>query len=172
LRIGPELGLDAVAARGDDAGSPRPSAEDLALVVAAHGRDELAILRAALHAEVRYVGLVASRKRGAAVLDALRSDGVPEELIDRIDTPAGLDIGARTPAEVALSILASIVEVRRRTSTAPRSWAAVPPTAVDPICGMTVVVSADALSAEYAGDTHYFCGEGCKQAFERQHASA
>jgi YHS domain-containing protein len=37
---------------------------------------------------------------------------------------------------------------------------------------MTVVVSADALSAEYAGDTHYFCGEGCKQAFERQHASA
>jgi len=172
LRIGPELGLDAVAARGDDAGSPMPSADDLALVVAAHGRDELAILRAALEAGVRYVGLVASRKRGAAVLRSLRSDGVAEELIDRIDTPAGLDIGARTPAEVALSILASIVEERRRTSTAPRSWAAAPPTAVDPICGMTVVVSADALSAEFAGDTHYFCGEGCKHAFERQHAAA
>ncbi|HET6867124.1 MAG TPA: XdhC family protein [Solirubrobacteraceae bacterium] len=171
LRIGPELGLDAVAARGDDAGSPMPSADDLALVVAAHGRDEMAILRAALEAEVRYVGLVASRKRGAAVLDALRSDGVAEELIDRIDTPAGLDIGARTPAEVALSILASIVEERRRTSTAPRSWAAAPPTAVDPICGMTVVVSADALSAEHAGVTHYFCGEGCKEAFVRLHAA-
>jgi xanthine dehydrogenase accessory factor len=176
LRIGPEVGLDAVAARGDDAGSPMPSDDDLALVVAAHGRDELAILRAALEAEVSYVGLVASRKRGAAVLDALRSDGVAEELIERIDTPAGLDIGARTPAEVALSILASIVEERRRSSTAPRSWAAAPPTAVDPICGMTVVVSADALSVEYAGNgvggTHYFCGEGCKQAFERQHAAA
>ena len=171
LRIGPELGLDAVAARGDDAGSPMPSADDLALVVAAHGRDELAILRAALEAGVRYVGLVASRKRGAAVLEALRADGVAEELIAQIDTPAGLDIGARTPAEVALSILASIVEERRRSSTAPRSWAAAPPTAIDPICGMTVVVSADALSVEYAGDTHYFCGEGCKQAFERQHAA-
>ena len=54
-----------------------PSADDLALVVAAHGRDELAILRAALAAGVPYVGLVASRKRGAAVLDALREDGCP-----------------------------------------------------------------------------------------------
>jgi xanthine dehydrogenase accessory factor len=172
LRLGPDLGLDAVDSRGGDSGAAVPSADDLALVVAAHGRDELAILRAALEAEVQYVGLVASRKRGAGVLDQLRDDGVPEELLARIDTPAGLDIGARTPAEVALSILASIIEVRRRESTAPRSWAAAPPTAVDPICGMTVVVSADALSVQFAGDTHYFCGEGCLRAFERQHAPA
>jgi xanthine dehydrogenase accessory factor len=172
LRLGPDLGLDTVDSRGGDSGASVPSGEDLALVVAAHGRDELAILRAALEAEVQYVGLVASRKRGAGVLDQLRGDGVPEELLARIDTPAGLDIGARTPAEVALSILASIIEVRRRSSTAPRSWAAAPPTAVDPICGMTVVVSADALSAQFAGDTHYFCGEGCLHAFERQHALA
>ena len=98
-----------------------PSADDLALVVAAHGRDERAILRAALEAGVPYVGLVASRKRGAAVLDALREDGVPEELLGRIDTPAGLDIGARSPAEIALSILASIIEVRRRVGDAPRA---------------------------------------------------
>jgi xanthine dehydrogenase accessory factor len=157
-------------ASGADAGSPVPSVNDLALVVAAHGRDERAILAAALEAGVRYVGLVASRKRGAAVIDTLREDGVAEELLDRVDTPAGLDIGARTPAEVALSILASIIEVRRRTSTAPRSWAAAPPTAVDPICGMTVIVSADSLSVAFAGDTHYFCGEGCLRAFEQLHA--
>ena len=60
---------------------------------------------------------------------------------------------------------------RRRSSAAPRSWAAAPPTAIDPICGMTVLVGADALSSEHGGDTHYFCGEGCKQAFERQHAA-
>jgi xanthine dehydrogenase accessory factor len=171
LRLGPELGLDAVPGRGDDAGSPVPSADDLALVVAAHGRDERAILRAALEAGVRYVGLVASRRRGAAVLDELRSDGVAAELLEPIDTPAGIDIGARTPAEVALSILASVIEVRRRSSTAPRSWAAVPATAVDPICGMTVALGPDVLSVAYAGDTHYFCGEGCKRAFERQHAA-
>jgi xanthine dehydrogenase accessory factor len=172
LRLGPEFGLDAVDSRGGDTGAVVPAADDLALIVAAHGRDELSILRSALEAGLTYVGLVASRKRGAGVLDQLRGEGVPEELLDRIDTPAGLDIGARTPAEVALSILASIIEVRRRESTAPRSWAAAPPTAVDPICGMTVVVSADALAAEYAGDTHYFCGEGCLHAFERQHALA
>jgi xanthine dehydrogenase accessory factor len=169
LRLGPEVGLETIDSRGADSGAPVPSSEDLALVVAAHGRDELAILRAALEAGVQYVGLVASRKRGAAVLDALRDDGTAEDLLERIDTPAGIDIGARAPAEIALSILASIVEVRRRSSSIPRSWAAVPPsTAVDPVCGMTVVVSPDAIMLERGGTTHYFCGEHCRQAFEHQ----
>jgi xanthine dehydrogenase accessory factor len=169
IRLAPDLGLDAIPGRADDAGSPVPSAEDLALVVAAHGRDERAILRAALEAGVPYVGLVASRRRGTAVLDLLREDGVSEKLIERIDTPAGLDIGARTPAEIALSILASIIEVRRRSSTTPRSWAAASPaTAVDPICGMSMLIEPDALSLQRSGETYYFCGEGCKQAFERQ----
>ena len=172
LRLGRELGLEPVDSRGSDSGTPVPTSEDLALVVAAHGRDERAILRAALEAGVPYVGLVASRKRGAGVLDALREDGVSEELLGLIDTPAGLDIGARSPAEIALSILASIVEARRRTSMVPRSWAAAPPTtAVDPICGMTVLVGPDAVVVERGGETHYFCGEGCKRAFERQHAA-
>lgn len=168
LRLSPELGLEAVDSRGSDSGAPVPSADDLALVVAAHGRDELAILRAALEAGVRYVGLVASRKRGAAVLDELRADGVAEELLERIDTPAGLDIGARSPAEIALSILASIIEVRRGK---PATAATTVATSVDPICGMTVAIGADALSLERGGETHYFCGEGCRQAFARQHAA-
>ncbi len=169
LRLGPELGMRSVDSRGADSGRPVPSAEDLALVVAAHGRDERAILRAALEAGVPYVGLVASRRRGGAVLDALREDGVSEELIERIDSPAGLDIGARTPSEIALSILASVIEVRRHGSTAPRSWAAAPPgTAVDPICGMSVLIEPDALSSQRDGQTYYFCGDRCQQAFERQ----
>lgn len=170
LRIGPELGLEAVDSRGEDRGSPTPSADDLAVVVAAHGRDERAILRAALEAGVRYVGLVASRKRGAAVLDALRDDGVSDDLLRQIDTPAGLDIGARTPAEIALSILASIIEVRRRSGTDRRSQTPAPVTVIDPICGMTVLVRPDAITLEHAGDTYYFCGEGCRRAFEQLHA--
>jgi xanthine dehydrogenase accessory factor len=169
LRLGPEMGLSAVEGRGEDSGSPVPSADDLALVVAAHGRDERAILRVALEAGVRYVGLVASRKRGAAVLDALRDDGVSEELLQRIDTPAGLDIGARSPAEIAVSILASIIEIRRRKpDRAPSATL----TATDPICGMTVLIDASALSLEHGGQTDYFCGEGCLRAFERLRASA
>ena len=103
LRLGAELGLTAVSVDGN-ALDPREG--DLALVVAAHGRDELHALRRALEAGLPYVGLVASGKRGDGVLGELRGDGVPAELLDRIDVPAGLDIGARTPAEIALSILA------------------------------------------------------------------
>ena len=111
LRVGAELGLDVAAA----ANGPlvlRPG--DLALVVAAHGRDELDVLRAALEAGVPYVGLVASRKRGdrGAGRAALRRRH-RRASCGAVDVPAGLDIGARTPAEIALSILASIVEVRR-----------------------------------------------------------
>ena len=90
--------------------------------------------------------------------------GWPGELLDRIDTPAGLDLGARTPAEIALSILARIVEVRRARARA------APTTAVDPICGMTVVVMPDTPSVEHDGETVYFCREGCKAEFELQHA--
>ena len=161
LRIGAELGLDMAGVVGGDF-EPLPG--DLALVVAGHGREELPALRRGLEAELPYVGLVASRRRGLGVIGELRSDGVPTELLDRIDTPAGLDIGARTPEEIALSILAKIVQLRRAERAAV--------TAVDPICGMTVVVTADTPSLEHEGETVYFCGEGCKAAFELQHASA
>jgi xanthine dehydrogenase accessory factor len=109
-RIGPELGLDVVGVQGEDF-ELRPG--DLAIVAAGHGRDELPALRRGLESGLPYVGLVASRRRGQGVIGELRSDGVPDEALRRIDTPAGLDIGARTPAEIAVSILARIIAVRR-----------------------------------------------------------
>jgi len=112
-QLGPDVGLDMVAAQDITDGVLAPTGADLGLVVAAHGTDEVATLRAGLEAGVRYVGLVASPRRGAAVVEELRGEGVGDEVLARLDTPAGLDIGARTPAEVALSILARIVEVRR-----------------------------------------------------------
>jgi xanthine dehydrogenase accessory factor len=169
--IGPEVGLEIVAARDIKDGILTPSAADFALVVAAHGNDEVATLRAALEAGLPYVGLVASRKRGVAVIDELRGAGVGEELLDAIDTPAGVDIGARTPPEIALSIVARIVEVRRSLQPASRAAPAAPVTAVDPICGMTVVVG-DTPSLVHGGETVYFCGEGCKRKFKESHVSA
>ena len=127
----------------------------------------LGALRRGLEAGVPYVALVASRRRGAGVIAELRGDGVADELLERIDTPAGLDLGARTPAEIAVSILARIVEVRRRET---RVAAAVAVTAVDPICGMTVTVGAATPSLVHDGQTVHFCGEGCRDAFARQHA--
>ncbi len=113
VRVGGELGLDVVHVEGGGLGL---KADDLALVVAAHGRDELAALRAGLEAGLPYVGLVASRTRGEGILGELRGDGVAQDLLDRIDVPAGLDIGARTPPEIALSILARIVDGAARAA--------------------------------------------------------
>jgi xanthine dehydrogenase accessory factor len=110
--LAPHVGLEPVAPQD---GVVAVGGEDLALVVASHGRDEEPALAAALAEGVAYVALVASPRRGAAVRDAL---DVPDALKTRLRTPAGLDIGARTPAEIALSILAEIVQERR--SGAPR----------------------------------------------------
>jgi len=180
LALGAELGLDLVAV---ESGDPDPSPGDLALVVAAHGRDELHTLRRGLETGMPYIGLVASRKRGAGVIAELRADGVPEEQLELIDVPAGIDIGARTPAEIALSILANVVAARRRERAAAPDRASVPAAAsapsstppriaVDPICGMTVAVVAGTPSVQHDGETVYFCCEGCATKFEAQHEHA
>ena len=174
-RIGQELGLDVVVSAGRE---PEPAGDDLALIVAAHGRDELDALRRALEAGVPYVGLVASERRGSGVLDELRSGGVSDELVDRIDAPAGVPIGSHTASEIAVSVLAKIVSVRRAGSrSAPaeprRTDAASAPLAVDPICGMTVAAVEGTPSVQRDGETVYFCSEDCKAAFEArgEHAS-
>ncbi|WP_448627543.1 XdhC family protein [Geodermatophilus sp. URMC 64] len=132
-----------------------------ALVVASHGRGEEPALTAALRQGVPYVGLIASRRRGAAVLASL---DLPAELTGRVHTPAGLDIGARTAAEIALSVLAEIV-AERRSRTAPEVPVAQPVTAVDPVCGMTVAAVDSSLHADVDDVRTWFCGEGCRRAF-------
>jgi xanthine dehydrogenase accessory factor len=103
-QIGERVGLDV---------QPDPGDDDAAVVVASHGHAEEAALERALRAGVPYVGLVASRRRGDAVREWLRQTGVADEDIQRLRTPAGLDIGARGPDEIALSIVAEIVAARR-----------------------------------------------------------
>jgi len=146
-------------------GSPHDAA---AVLVASHGRSEDEALRAALAAGVPYVGLVASHRRGGSVLARL---GLTDEEAARIRTPAGLDIGARTPEEVALSILAEIVSTRPRAplGRSSRGPAAVGEgdsnTAVDPVCGMSVAAAEASLCFEIDGDRYFFCGSGCRDAF-------
>ena len=171
LRIGPELGFDLVGVTGDDF-DLRPA--DLALVVAGHGMGELQSLRRGLEAGLPYVGLVASPKRGTGVVAELRGDGVPEDALARIDVPAGIDIGARSPSEIALSILAGIVAMRRQMRPAGASATAATPErlAIDPICGMTVAAVASTPSTLHDGEVVYFCCAGCQAAFEAQHQNA
>jgi len=156
--LGRPLGFDVQLASGEEA---RPEADDVALVVASHGRGEEPALTAALRLGVPYVGLVASRIRGAAVLASL---DVPDEQRSRVHSPAGLDIGARTAAEIALSVLTEIVAERRSAEKV----AAPPPgpaSALDPVCGMTVAAVDSSPHATVDGVTTWFCCEGCRTTF-------
>ena len=130
---------------------------DFAAVIASLGHGDEEAVRRGLEAGCAYVGLVASRVRGAAVLDALRAGGMAEAELARVRTPAGVDIGARTHAEIALAILAELVAVRRQHKEGQSLFRE----AVDPVCGMTVVVGPDTPTA---GD-QAFCCEGCREAW-------
>ncbi|MFC7278263.1 XdhC family protein [Paractinoplanes rhizophilus] len=132
-----------------------------AVVVAGLGRDDEQVIRAALDAGVPLISLVASRTRGAAVLDSL---GLTAEERARVRPHAGIDIGARTHQEIALSVLAEIVRELRASS--PEPVAAAPTrTAIDPICGMTVVIGEGTPHAVVDGVEHWFCCAGCRDRF-------
>jgi xanthine dehydrogenase accessory factor len=141
-----------------------------ALIVAAHGRDEEAAIRTALDCAVPYVGLVASPKRGAAVV--LTMDLSADERA-RLHTPAGLDIGAVTAEEVALSILVQIVALRPRPEAVParHEHPESAAQAADPVCGMTVAAVAVSLHLEHRGTRYWFCGSGCLRAFSADPAA-
>ncbi len=155
--LGIPLGFDVDLVAGDQAD---PVAGDAALVVASHGRGEEPALTAALRLGVPYVGLIASRIRGAAVLASL---DVTDEQRSRVHSPAGLDIGGRTAAEIALSVLAELVADRRAAER--HAPAAVPATAIDPVCGMTVAAVDSSPHVTVDGTTTWFCCAGCRTAF-------
>ena len=143
-----------------------------AVIVASHGNGEETVISEALRAGVSYVALVASPKRGAAVRAELE---VPEELAAQLHTPAGLNIGARTPAEIAISILAQMVECHHADPVPGRPEASAPAPAVvavatDPVCGMQVAITDAAPRLEVAGDLVYFCCDGCRDRYAADHA--
>ena len=111
--------------------------------------------------------------RGAAVVAELRAEGIADEHLAALETPAGLDIGARTPEEIALSIFARIIAVRRREPTvavrvvAPAEVLA---TAIDPVCGMAVAATERTPHVDHDDRRLYFCCEGCRTAFEHEPA--
>jgi xanthine dehydrogenase accessory factor len=121
-----------------------------------------------LRSGLGYVALVASRRRAASVLDYLRDRGLSADLVGRLKAPAGLDIGATTPAEIAMSILAEIVAERRKLREAPPAASAraeVPSTSIDPVCGMEVDIATARWTTDFEGQTIRFCAPGCRRTF-------
>jgi xanthine dehydrogenase accessory factor len=172
--LGSGVGLEVELTDGESADS---RGDDAALIVASHGTAEESALETALRVGVPYVALVASETRGAAVLASLDVD---DDLRRRVFTPAGLQLGARTPGEIALSILAQLVGERSKARRAAPAFAAAaaaaptgmgtepgPASAVDPVCGMSVPALESSLHLVHNGITVYFCSPGCRAAFRK-----
>lgn len=146
-----------------------------AVIVATQGHGDEEVLEEALKGQPAFVGLVASRKRGEVVRGYLAERGLPAEGLGRIHVPIGLDLGHTTHREIAVSILAELVQMRAAGALKARPRTLLPmvepETVIDLVCGMTV----DAVPAnrpfEYEGTTYYFCAPGCRKAFEKDPAA-
>ena len=143
------------------------------VVVATQGHGDEESLEQAVAARPAYIGLVGSRKRGAAVLGYLAERGVPQDQLDQVKVPAGLDLGKTAHTEIAVSILAELVQLRASgqiaaSDTSPAKRVA---EAIDPVCGMTVASIPANRPLTHDGVTYYFCGAGCRRQFESDPAS-
>ncbi len=158
------LGWRADMVRGPDFAAERAGERDM-IVVATQGHDDEEVLERAVAAKPAYLGLVGSRRRGATVLGYLADRGVPQDQLDRVRVPAGLDLGSTTHQEIAVAILAELVQLR--ASGALAGSKARPAEAIDPVCGMTVTVGPSGRPVTHEDVEYYFCCAGCRRAFEQ-----
>ena len=144
------------------------------IVVSTQGECDEEALANALRTDACYVAFVASKAKAAKILQYLGERGISAERLRQVKAPAGINIGAGSPEEIAVSILAEIVQLNR-SRIAKHADAPVAPAksqeATDPICGMTVDTGTTKYKSEIEGKSFYFCCAGCKQTFERQPAS-
>jgi xanthine dehydrogenase accessory factor len=138
------------------------------VVVATQGHYDEDALEQALATPAAYVGLVASRKRADSVLGYLRDRGVADDALARVHAPAGLDLGHVGTDEIAIAILAEIVQLKAAGALEQAAPAEVPVRheAIDPVCGMTVDVADARYRTVHDGQTYYFCSAGCLESFE------
>jgi xanthine dehydrogenase accessory factor len=147
---------------------------DTYAVVATMATYDAGALAVLLRSSAAYIGLVASRRRAASLRDDLAREGISAREFDRVQNPAGIDIRARTPEEIALSIASEIV--RRVRSHPGRPGAEPLPEAaksreVDPVCHMEVEAATAHLKTAHEGTTYYFCSEGCLRRFVAEPAA-
>ncbi|MEL6672928.1 MAG: XdhC family protein [Bacteroidota bacterium] len=147
------------------------------IVVCTQGEADEISLENALRTPVPYVAFVASRRKANGVFNYLRQAEIPIERLQQVKTPAGLDIGAKTPEEVAVSILAQIIqELRSEKSEEEKQDLLQKATAeagdlyINPVCGVPVQKSTAKHVIDYEGESYYFCCDGCKVSFEKEPA--
>jgi xanthine dehydrogenase accessory factor len=140
------------------------------VVVATQGHGDEEVVEQAAAARPAFLGLVGSRRRGASVLGYLAERGVPQDQLDRVRVPVGLDLGRTSHREIAVAILAELVQLRASGAlgrAGSMGGQAEPAEAVDPVCGMTVAADSSGHPLEHEGVTYYFCRAGCRREFEQ-----
>jgi xanthine dehydrogenase accessory factor len=163
------LGWRAALIDGPDFGAADADERSM-VVVATQGHGDEEALTEAVAARPAYLGMVASRRRGTAVLGYLAERGVSKDQLDRVRVPVGLDLGKTTHQEIAVAILAELVQLRASgalAAGAPAPAAHSVAEAVDPVCGMTVTAGRPGRPLEHEGVTYHFCSAGCRSAFEK-----
>ena len=144
-------------------------------VVAAQGEGDLRALKAAIASKPEFLSLIASKKKSKSLLKQLANEGIRQDEIDSIKFPAGLDIGAVTPQEIAVSIIAELVQQKMAKAHEDKIILEVSEPnngkQKDPICGMLVDPLTADHSSDYEGITFYFCCGGCKERFETEPAA-
>jgi len=161
----------------------KDAAPQIALV-ATQGEGDEEALQAALASTAGHVLLIASARKAQRLREHLREQGVSEQRLVQLEAPAGPNIGARTPAQIALAAVAGALAwwhsaTRQAAPTQAPASAPVPGAApapgkaqrlADPVCGMLVDVAAARHTLDYGGVRFYFCCAGCRAAFERDPA--
>jgi xanthine dehydrogenase accessory factor len=155
---------------GSTLDAPDSLTDTTAIVIASHGGAEAEMIRAALDAGVGYIGLVASKVRGASILDELELTDAERS---RVHSPVGLPIGAKTSTEIAVSIVAQVIQAIRKGGLAvPARPAKGVVEALDPVCGMTVTIGPDTPRLTIDGVDHWFCSSGCRTSFAAARAGS
>jgi xanthine dehydrogenase accessory factor len=141
------------------------------IVVATQGEEDEEALETALRTDARYISFIASRAKAEKVIALLSERGLPWQILSRIKAPAGLDLGASEPGEIAISILAELIQVSKsrvlRTNAKTPVGKSSDLVAIDPVCGMSVDIGGSNLRTEFEGRAFYFCSSGCKQLFAK-----
>lgn len=143
------------------------------VIVATQGHGDEDSLEIALSGNPFFVGLVASRKRADTVLEFLADRGVSGEKLARLKSPIGLDLGHTSHREIAVSILAELVQLKAAGQLTPKNVTSKPAIqeVIDLVCGMTVETVPANRPFDFEGQTYYFCAPGCRKAFEKDPSS-
>lgn len=142
------------------------------VVVCTQGEDDEKSLEAAVSSRANYVSFVSSRRKANSIYRTLKKQGTPIEDLAQVKTPAGLDLNAKSPQDVAISILAEIVQEKMAPGIDQGEEAAFKELNDDlymnPVCKIPVQKSTAKHVLEHNGEKVYFCCDGCKVSFEKE----